>query len=136
MPHSFQALLALAEKHRDGILLHRLRNCVHLVSYAPGRLAFRPGAGAPAGLERDLAAALERWTGQPWQVEVSPGKGAATVAWQEQEARRQRLAEAAAETQVARILEAFPGAEVVAVSNGQDAGAARPAAAPGEGRER
>ncbi len=142
MPQSFQALLALAEEHRDGILLAHLRNRVHLVCYAPGRLAFRPGEGAPAGLERDLAAALERWTGQPWQVEVSPSEGAATVAKQEREAQRQRLAAAAAETEVARILEAFPGAEVVAVSNGQDRrdagsdGEARPAAAPGEGRGR
>ncbi len=130
LPHSFEALLALAERRRAGILLAHLRNHVHLVSYAPGRLAFRPGQGAPAGLDRDLATALERWTGQAWQVEVSSDEGGATVADREREARRRRLDAVAAEADVARILDGLPGSEVVAVD---DARGGSPEGAPGEG---
>ena len=133
LPHSFEALLALAERRRAGILLAHLRNHVHLVSYAPGRLAFRPGRGAPAGLDRDLAAALERWTGQAWQVEVSSDEGGATVADREREARRRRLDAVAAEADVARILDGLPGAEVVAVDDARGAGDGSPKQAPGEG---
>ncbi len=133
LPHSFEALLALAERRRAGILLAHLRNHVHLVSYAPGRLAFRPSQGAPAGLARDLAAALERWTGQAWQVEVSSDEGGATVADREREARRRRLDAVAAEADVARILDGLPGSEVVAVD---DARGGSPEEAPGEGEGR
>ena len=66
-------------------------------------------------------------------MEVSSGGGGATVADRERAARRRRLDAVAAEAEVARILDGFPGAEIVAVG---DAGGGSPEGAPGEGRRR
>ncbi len=120
MPGTFTELLALVERKRSAILHANLRNNVHPVSYAPGRLEFRPADAAPPDLARDIARALERWTGERWMVAVSSRPGEDTVAEQEERRRRARLRRAAADPGVARILEVFPGAEIVDVHDPDD----------------
>ena len=120
MPNSFDELLALMERKREGLLHAHLRANVHLVSYEPGKLEFRPADAAPPELARDIAAALERWTGGRWMVAVSSQPGEDTVADREENRRRERLGRAAADPGVARILDAFPGAEVVGVRDAGD----------------
>ena len=120
MPNSFDELLALMERKREGLLHAHLRANVHLVSYEPGKLEFRPADAAPPELARDIAAALERWTGGRWMVAASSQPGEDTVADREENRRRERLGRAAADPGVARILDAFPGAKVVDVRDAGD----------------
>jgi DNA polymerase-3 subunit gamma/tau len=114
-PTSFQALLGLVGEKSEAHMLALLRGNVHLVSFKPGHIEFRPDEHAPPELARDLARNLEQWTGERWMVAVSSQQGDPTVVEQEEAARVARLQAAAQDPGVARILEAFPGSEVVEV---------------------
>ena len=119
MPASFGELLALAEKKRAALLLSSLRGHVRLVAFDRGRIEFNPTEDAPAGLARDLARGLERWTGARWTVSVSSAPGAPTIAEREHAARAARVAEVERHPLAARILERFPGARVTTVHDPQ-----------------
>ncbi len=116
-PQNFEALLGLLEKHREALLLSHLRNHVHLVSYGIGDIAIRLGEGAPADLPANLSGLLGAWTGMTWRVTQSRDEGEPTVALSEQQQKQARLDEAAKEPDLSRILEVFPGAEIVDIRN-------------------
>ena len=116
-PRTFEALLGLLEKHREVLLLSHLRNHVHLVSYGIGDIAIRLGEGAPADLHANLSGLLGAWTGMTWRVTQSRDEGEPPVARSEQQQKQARLAEAAKEPDLSRILEVFPGAEIVDIRN-------------------
>jgi DNA polymerase-3 subunit gamma/tau len=117
---TFADLLRLVEENNEVHMLALLRGNVHLVSFRPGHIEFRPDEHAPPELSRDLARNLEQWTGERWLVAVSSQPGDATLVEQEEAARVARLNEAARDPGVAQILEAFPGAEVVEVHDAVD----------------
>ncbi len=119
MPQTFEALLELVGEKGEAHMLALLRGNVHLVSFKPGHIEFRPDEHAPPELSRDLARNLEQWTGERWMVAVSSQQGDPTLAEQEEVARVARLQEAARDPGVARILEAFPGSEVVEVHDAE-----------------
>ena len=48
-----------------------LRNHVHLVSFAPGRIVVTTTPEAPADLAVKVGKLLGEWTGSPWAIEVS-----------------------------------------------------------------
>ena len=70
-------------------LASQLRRDLHLVHFEPGRIEFRPGARAPAGLAQDLSRFLAEATGERWMVSVSQEEGAPSL----QEAREAAEAE-------------------------------------------
>ena len=109
---TFSDLLRLVAENNEVHMLALLRGNVHLVSFRPGHIEFRPDEHAPPELSRDLARNLEQWTGERWLVAVSSQQGDA--------ARVARLDETARDPGVAQILEAFPGAEVVEVHDAVD----------------
>jgi len=117
---TFSDLLRLVAENNEVHMLALLRGNVHLVSFRPGHIEFRPDEHAPPELSRDLARNLEQWTGERWLVAVSSQQGDATLVQQEEAARVARLDEAARDPGVAQILEAFPGAEVVEVHDAVD----------------
>jgi DNA polymerase-3 subunit gamma/tau len=115
MPQSFAEVVALFEDRREALLHSHLRSQVHLVSFEPGRIEFRPGPGAPRDLANRLGQLLGEWTGARWIVAVSQETGASTIA--EEEANRDNALrnEVAVHPLVRAVLETFPGATIAAV---------------------
>ena len=116
MPENFEALVALFKSRKEMVLHAHLANDMGLVDYAPGRLRYRRGPRAPAGLENRLRRMLDDWTGQRWSVEAVDGDEAAPSLREQREEReaveRQQAVDHPA---VQAALEIFPGATVEAV---------------------
>jgi DNA polymerase III subunit gamma/tau len=117
VPTNFDEVLALVEQKREGRLRVYLIDYVHLVSFEPGRIEFRPAEGAPQGLAGQLGDFLSAHTGIRWMVTVSQEPGQPTVS--ERLAARQHdlEAEAAQHPMVKQVLDTFPGAEIKTVAH-------------------
>ncbi|MEQ8192952.1 MAG: DNA polymerase III subunit gamma/tau [Rhodospirillales bacterium] len=112
---TFEAVTALAAARREATLLAHLENYLHLVSFEPGRVEFRPAEGAPSNLAGRLGEFLKAETGERWVVSVSRAEGAATVQQQRNAADEAAKAEAAAHPLIQAVMENFPGARIEAV---------------------
>lgn len=134
MPKTFESVVALFEEKRAGILATHLKRDIHLVSFEPGRLEFRPGRNAPRGLHGEIGQKLGDWTGERWVVSVSNAEGAATLFEQEQSAERDRRGRAEVDPLVQAVRKAFPSAQITRVTGSKDDTAALPDA-PEEGLE-
>ncbi len=115
LPQNFAEVVALFDQRREALLRSHLVSNVHLVSFEPGRIEFRPTEGAPRDLANRLGQLLTEWTGRRWVVAISQAPGAPTLATQE--ATRESLLrnEVAAHPLVRAVLEAFPGATIASV---------------------
>ena len=80
LPQDFEAVVALIREKRDGILLHDVETGLRLISYTPGRIEFRPAAGASGTLAGTLSERLRGWTGARWTISIGDGDGAPTIA--------------------------------------------------------
>ena len=130
-PQNFVELVQLFETRREGILHAHLVNNVHLVSYEPGKLVFRPADHAPRNLNALLKQLLDRWTGRTWTVFMDyNADGAPTLTQQAHVAREAQKAVAASHPLVDAVLKAFPGSTIEAVRG--VAAEPTPAAASGE----
>ena len=114
-PARFEELLALIEARRDIALRLDVEKYLRPISVRPGAITFEPAPGAPANLAQRLASRLKDWTGQTWLVAAEGGGGAASL-----EERRRRDEEAVrsevlADPFVQRMMQTFPGAELVEV---------------------
>jgi DNA polymerase-3 subunit gamma/tau len=114
-PRSFADAVELFAQRKEAILHAHLRTKVHLVSFEPGRIEFRPAEGAPANLAARLAAKLGEWSGRRWIVAVSSEAGQPTLADQAAMAEREATETAARHPLVRAVLLAFPGASIEAV---------------------
>ena len=108
------------------LLATQLESNVHLVSLERGRIEFRPDRGAPGTLASDLSQRLRDWTGERRIVTLASEGGAPTIAEQKQAAERARKDAVSQDPFVRAVLDAFPGAEIVAVRE-RDDGALPPA---------
>ena len=124
-PKSFEEVVALFKAKRESILYADLVSHVHLVGFAPGRIEFRPSAGAPDTLANRVGSLLGEWTGKRWVVSISKEGGAPTLAEQAAAAEAARLEKAASHPSVRAVLDTFPGAEIETVRE--------PTAEPGNG---
>jgi DNA polymerase-3 subunit gamma/tau len=115
VPDSFEALVQLVADRREPILGAHLRNNVHLVHYAPGRLEYRPAAHAPGDLPRKLSERLQQWTGRPWFVTTVNEGGAPTLLQQQEEAAAAQEAAIGAHPVVQAVMQAFPGTEIESI---------------------
>ncbi|URD36968.1 DNA polymerase III subunit gamma/tau [Methylobacterium tardum] len=111
----FEDLIALADANRDILLRTALERDIHLVRFEEGRIEFRLATGGRPSLATDLAAAIERWTGQRWVVALSKEEGAPTRDAAARAATETRRENAAADPFVREVLTRFPGAEIVDV---------------------
>jgi DNA polymerase-3 subunit gamma/tau len=120
MPESFAAVLQLVDERREGMLRTHLIDTVHLVSFEPGRIEFRPTEDAPQGLAGQLGDFLNAHTGMRWMVSVSGEPGQPTVAEQQRAAADAMTAQAEAHPMVRQVLDTFPGAEIKTVEPKSD----------------
>ncbi len=115
MPRSFEEVVALFDKRREAVLRSHLAGNLHLVHFEPGRIEFRPAAGAPRDLANRLGQLLGEWTGARWLIAISEAEGEPTLR-QRQEQRETELRNGvAAHPLVQAVLETFPGATITAV---------------------
>ena len=80
LPQDFEAVVALIREKRDGILLHDVETGLRLISYTPGRIEFRPAAGAPEHLAGMLSERLRHWTDTRWTISIGDDEGLPTIA--------------------------------------------------------
>ncbi len=114
-PQNFMEVIELFDKHREGLLRSHLWSHVHLVSFEPGRIEFRPTALAPRDLANKLGQLLGEWTGVRWVVTVSGAEGAATLKEQADAKALDLRNEAVLHPLVQAVLDTFPGARIEAV---------------------
>lgn len=131
---SLADIAALADRNRDMAFKVMLKSFVRLVAIVPGRLEIALADGAPRTLPGDLGKRLDQWTGAKWMVAVSRAEGGPTLAEEEARERDDRIVDARADPTVAAILSAFPGAKIIDVRMGGEAGTeeALPEAPPAE----
>ena len=117
VPQSFAEVVALFDKHREALISSHLKEHVHLVAFEPGRIEFRPAAGAPDNLANRLSELLIEWTGVRWLIARSRVEDAGAPTLAQEEARRAGALrhEVAAHPLVQAVLETFPGATIAAV---------------------
>ncbi len=117
MPQSFGEVVTLFDQRREALIRSHLREHVHLIAFEPGRIEFRPTAGAPNNLANRMSQLLSEWTGKRWLVARSEDEGQGEPTLREQEERRERELrnEVASHPLVQAVLETFPGATIAAV---------------------
>ena len=111
----FTDLVALAGHHRDIQLKAALERDVRLVRFEPGRLEFAAAPGASPQLAQTLTRKLGEWTGERWMVALSNEPGAPSLRETAEAKAQDAMRGVRARPLVQRVLEAFPGAEIVAV---------------------
>ncbi|GJL90830.1 DNA polymerase III subunit gamma/tau [Hyphococcus sp.] len=117
---AFADVVRLAGEKRDAKLRTELESYVHIISFAPGRIELRLHDDAPGDLANRLTQRLKEWTGKAWIVSVtSEHQGEETL-------RGAREREVMDHPMVKRALELFPGAEVTAIREAENAMAPAP----------
>ena len=114
---TFRDIVELAARHRDLPLKVALEQKVRPISLEPGKLEISVDEDAPASLASDLSNRLKEWTGRRWMIVISGERVGETIAEKEKAAQEARFAEAAKDEAVRRLLERFPGAEIVEVKD-------------------
>ena len=116
MLQSLTEIVTLAEVNNEMLLAAHVRNHVRLVSLQQGRLEIALTSNAPDTLAGDLAKQLSRWTGQRWLVSLSDKKGAKTLAEDAADSVAKTHDAIAMDPLVTKIMEAFPGATIDAIT--------------------
>jgi len=115
LPQDFEAVVALISEKRDGILLHNVETGLRLISYMPGRIEFRPAAGAPETLAGMLSERLRHWTGTRWTISIGDDEGAPTIAETRAAASHSLDQRVRKHPMVAAALAAFPEGELMSI---------------------
>jgi len=108
-------LLNVAEKKRDIKFKLLLRNNFSEISFAPGRIEFKPVGNAPPNIVQILQSRLCDWTGKQWEIIVGEKDGEATIKQVEAATREQDFSDAEADPVVAAVLATFPKATILDV---------------------
>jgi DNA polymerase-3 subunit gamma/tau len=132
---TFEQLIALAQEKRDIPVKLALERDVRLVRCEDGQLEIALEPAAPKTFVHDLQRKLTAWTGKRWIVVVSQEQGAATM--REQSEARQAEIERGVEGDplVQAVLNRFPGAKIVGVTQNAPAAGEDDDAAPLEENE-
>jgi DNA polymerase-3 subunit gamma/tau len=114
--NSFAEIIALAAEKRDIATRMSLERDVRLVRCEDGRLELALEKSARPTLINDLSRKLGEWTGKRWMVVVSVEPGAVPVKVQNEQRQADLKRGVRADPLVAAVLDKFPGAEIVSVS--------------------
>jgi DNA polymerase-3 subunit gamma/tau len=112
---SFEDVVELARQHRDIQLKLALERDVRLVRFEDGAIEFSAAPSASAQLAQTLTRRLQEWTGRRWMVAISREIGAPSLKEAEEAKAHQSMMGVRADPLVRRVLDVFPGAEIVAV---------------------
>jgi DNA polymerase-3 subunit gamma/tau len=124
---TFEAVIALAAEKRDITMRMALERDVRLVRCEDGQLEIGLEANAPKTLVHDLQRKLTAWTGKRWIVVVSKEQGAPTVRAQAEARQADLEVGVQSDPLVQAVLNRFPGAKIVGVTqNAPEAGEPAP----------
>ena len=112
---SFADVVALAAAHRDIALKAALERDVRLVRFEEGAIDFEPAPGAAPTLAHTLSRKLAEWTGTRWMVTLSQTGGAPSLRERTLAAVENDKRAAADNPLVRKVLDSFPGSEIVAI---------------------
>jgi len=126
----FEDVVALARSKRDIQLQAALQRDVRLARFEPGSIAFSLIEGASPQIAQILARRLQEWTGERWMVALVAGAEAPTLREGAEATEKERLSGVAAHPLVQKVLQRFPGAEIVDVRRPDAPSEAPPQAAP------
>ena len=113
--HRLEDVVALAADKRDIQLKTALERDVRLVRFEAGSIEFSLAPGASHALPQTLMRKLQEWTGERWIVALSRDPGAPSLKEQSDAREREARSEVVADPLVKSVLDAFPGARIVAV---------------------
>jgi len=113
---SFEELIALAADKRDITTRMALERDVRLVRFEDGQLEIALEATAPKTLVHDLQRKLTGWTGKRWIVVISKEQGAPTVRAQAEAQQAEIERGVQSDPLVQAVLNRFPGAKIVGVT--------------------
>jgi DNA polymerase III subunit gamma/tau len=131
--NTFAEIVALAAQKRDIGTKLALERDVRLVHCEDGQLELALEPSAPKTLVHDLQRKLTAWTGKRWIVVVSQQQGGATLREQAELARDELERGVQTDPLVKAVLERFPGAKIVGVTQAAaEPELAEPATAPDE----
>ncbi len=119
---SFEDLIALVAEKRDISTKMALERDVRLVRFEDGQLEIALQPTAPKTFVHDLQQKLGHWTGRRWIVVVSKEQGAPTVRAQADARQAEVERDVQSDPLVQAVLNRFPGAKVVAVTQNADEG--------------
>ena len=111
----FEDLVTLAQVNRDIQLKIALEQDVRLVRFERGSIEFSLTPGASPQLAQTLMRRLQEWTGIRWMVAVSREEGAPTLKDQADARAEEKMTGVRAIPLVRKVLEAFPGAQIMAI---------------------
>lgn len=114
---TFEQLVAVFEKRKEGLIWHALNDHCHLVSFEPKKVELRLSKHAPRDLASRMMICLEKWTGERWMVVLSTERGEETLQTKEERAEAKDLEEVSQNADVQQIMKTFPGAKIVKVLN-------------------
>jgi len=127
---SFDELIALAAEKRDISAKMALERDVRLVRCEDGQLEIALEASAPKTLVHDLQRKLTGWTGKRWIVVVSKEQGAPTMRAQADAQQAEIERGVQSDPLVQAVLNRFPGAKIVGVTQNSDSGESAPDVLP------
>ncbi|HME29460.1 MAG TPA: DNA polymerase III subunit gamma/tau [Pseudolabrys sp.] len=119
---TFEELIALAADRRDIAVKMALERDVRLVRCEDGQLEIALEASAAQTLVHDLQRKLTGWTGKRWIVVVSKEQGAPTIRAQAEAQQAEIERGVQSDPLVQAVLNRFPGAKIVGVTQNTEAG--------------
>ncbi len=120
--NSFAELIALAAEKRDIAAKMALERDVRLVRFEDGQLEIALESSAPKTLVHDLQRKLAGWTGKRWIVVVSKEQGAPTMRAQADAQQAEIERDVQSDPLVQAVLNRFPGAKIVGVTQNAPGG--------------
>ena len=113
---TFADIVAKAAEMRDIKFKSDLERYIRPISVSDGKIEIALETATDPSLPGELSRKLEQWTGRRWIVAVSKVGGEITIAQQKKDARNSAMHWARAQKDVQAVLKAFPGAEILNVS--------------------
>jgi DNA polymerase-3 subunit gamma/tau len=135
LPQTFEAVIALAEEHRDIRLQTDLSRFVRVARFEPGRIELALEPQAEADLPNRLHRALLDWTGTRWGISITePGRADLPKTLHEiaEEKRAEEKRGVQNKPAVQAVLKHFPGAEIIRIEEARLSAAAEAAAEDAE----
>ena len=123
---TFEELIALAVDKRDISVKMALERDVRLVRCEDGQLQIALEPTAPKTFVHDLQRKLTGWTGKRWIVVVSKEQGAPTIRAQAEAQQAEIERGVQSDPLVQAVLNRFPGAKIVGVTQNPESGEAPP----------
>jgi DNA polymerase-3 subunit gamma/tau len=112
---NFDDVIAQAKVERDRLLVFALERHVRPIRFEQGQIEIALTEDAEPGLPQKLMQTLKAWTGERWMVAVSNDAAAATAHEARKKSEASLFDEARADPLVQKVLQRFPGAEIVSV---------------------